>query len=322
MPDHRRRGLGELDGQLFDGRRRNARLGLGPGRGVGGDEGGQGLEVVEPLLHELLVVEPLGHQFVDHGEIEGIVRARPDEEEIVGLGRGHRGPDVDTGDLAAAGLGVEQVVDLLDVDGLEDVAGLQHHVLGVFQVVAHGLAAETEDRQGGVLHVPGAGRVVVTVVGRAQAAQKGPVDFPEGAAAVRKQDGLGAVLGLDLGQLLGHIGQGLVPGGPAPLALAALSGPDHGKLGPFVIVHQGHARRAAGAQRSLDASRVRIAVDGNQFAVVNHAHHRAAYRTHAAYAKDVFFHGSPSGRCSYVRLTVRRVSYHSGHNWQEKSVVK
>ena len=81
-----------------------------------------------------------------------------------------------------------QVVDLLDIDGFENVAGLQDHVPGVLKIVDQVFAPETEKGQGGVLDVAGAGDVMVAVVGRTQTAHKGQVQVPERAAAVREKD--------------------------------------------------------------------------------------------------------------------------------------
>jgi hypothetical protein len=55
-----------------------------------------------------------------------------------------------------------------------------------------------------------------------------------------------------------------------------------------------------GAQGALDAAGVGIAVDGTDRAVFDHAHHRATYGTHAAYAVNSFFHWVPPGKDAHL----------------------
>ena len=256
-------------------------------RVVGRDKGLERVEVLDPGRGKGLVVEIAGEQFVDHGEVEGVIRARAHHEEGVGLGRRDRRAHVDAGDLGPGVLGVEQVVDLLDVDRLEDVARLEHHVFAVLVVVGHVLPAEAEQGQGGVLHVARAGGIMVAVVGAAEGLQKGPVHVAEGAAAVGEQDGARAVGFLDAGKLPGHVGQRLVPGRLAPFALAALAGADHGELRPFVVGNERRARRAAGAKGPLDARGVGVALQMHDLVAGHGGHHGAAHRAHAADAIDL-----------------------------------
>ena len=288
MPDDRRGGGGQLVGQFADASGRHAR-GVGGEVGVvGGDKGAQGVEIVDPGGGEILVIEVAGDELVDDAEIEGVVRARAHHEEGVGLGGGDGGAHVDAGDLAAGVLGVEEVVDFLDVYRLENIARLEHDVLGVLVIVEDVLAAEAEQRQGGVLDVSGAGRIVVAVVGAAQGFQEGAVHVAKRAAPVGEQDGARAVGLADAGQLAGNVSQGFVPGHLAPFALAARPGPDHGELGTFVVGDQGSAGRAPGAQRALDAGGVGVALQIYHLVAFHRGHHGAAHAAHAADAVDVF----------------------------------
>jgi hypothetical protein len=73
----------------------------------------------------------------------------------VGLGGRHGRPDIDDRQFASPIQGAHQVVHLFDIDGLEHVAGLEHHMPGVFEIVHHPLAAETEQGLSGMVDIAG-----------------------------------------------------------------------------------------------------------------------------------------------------------------------
>ena len=91
------------------------------------------------------------------------------------------------------------------------------------------------------------------MVGRAQGLHEGLADVGVEIGALPEDHALGAVLLDDLLEFVGDIIQGLVPGGPPPLAGAPGAGADHGILGPLVVVQQGQPGGAFGAQGPFDA---------------------------------------------------------------------
>ena len=86
-------------------------------------------------MGEFLVVQVLIQKFMNHRQIERIIGSGPDHHEPAGLGGRDVGPDIDHRQLAAAVHGIHQVVDFLDIHGLENVSELQDHMFGVFQVI-------------------------------------------------------------------------------------------------------------------------------------------------------------------------------------------
>ena len=284
VPDHAGRGGRQLAGQIDDGLGGGAGLGRRPLRGVGFDEFLEAVEAVHELLHVFPVVEVFVDEGVDDAEVECVVRAGPDEEEVVGLAGADRAADVDDRQFGPVFHPVQDRVDLGHVDGLHDVAGLEDDVLGVAQVVGDHLAAHADDRLGAVLHVAGAGRVVVAVVGRADAEHEGLVEVREGAAAVGPEHRTGPVLGHDALELVRNVVQGLVPGHGPPFALAAFTDADEGGLGLLRVLLQGDARRPAGAQASLEGRKF-VALNAHGLAVPHVHLDRAAHGAHAAYTE-------------------------------------
>ena len=231
-------GLGQFPDERPELVCRNSRLLLRPFRRVGIHEAFELSQVLDESLGVGYVVQALGQKLVDHGEVERVVRSRANHHEVVRLGGGDVGPDVDDSELAAVFQSVHEVVDLLDVDRLEDVPELQDHVLGVFQVIGDPFSTHAGERQGGMLHVSRAGGVMVAIVGSAQSAKKGAMHVPKRSAPVGESDGPGAVSFGDVFQLGRNVVQGFVPAHLAPLALAPVSDPHHGRLGPFVVLDE------------------------------------------------------------------------------------
>ena len=129
---------------------------------------------------------------------------------------------------------------------------------------------------------------MVAVVGRAEAAHKGLGQVHVRSAAVGKKQRLRAVFGLDVLQLVGDKVQGLVPAGHAPFAFAAFARADERGLGPLVVIQQGRAGRAAGAQGALDPGGVGIAENAGHATIFNVHGDGATDAAHAAHAEDLF----------------------------------
>ena len=228
---------------------------------VGLDELNQVFQVFDPLPRKFRVVQPFRQENVQDGEIERIVGSRPYEDELIGLRRGCRRPDIDHRELAAVVHPFEQIVDFLDIDGFKDVSGLQDHMPRVLVIVHRLFPAETEDGKRRVIHVARTGSVVVGIIRRTQAAYESLVQILERPSPVGKKDALRPVFTPDLPKAVRHIVQGFIPGCLAPLSLAALPLPDEGLPGPLVAVDQCEARRTASADRAIDTRRVRVSLD-------------------------------------------------------------
>ena len=281
MPDHARRGVGKLTSQIPDALGRGAGFGGRPLGAVGLDEFLEPVQAVHELLDIFLVVEVVVNERVNDAEVEGVIGAGADEEEIVGLARADIGADVDDGQLGAPGHAVQGRVDLGHVDGLHDVAGLEDDMLGVAQVVGHHLAAHADDRLRAVLHVARAGGVMVAVVGRTDAAHEGLVKIRKRAAAVGPEHRAGPVLGHDALELVGHVVQGFIPGHCPPFAFPPFADADERSLGFLRILLQGDAGRSTGAQ-ALFERRKFVSLDADSLAVLHIHLDWAAHGAHAA----------------------------------------
>ena len=225
-------------------------------------------------------------QFVDHRQVEGVIRARADLKEAGGLAGGDVGADVNDGQFAAVFHGIHQIVDFLDIDGLEDVAELQDHVTRIFQIIGHVLAPPAGQRQGRMLHIAGAGGVMVAVVGASQPAQERAMDIAEGPAAIRQGNGFAAVLFLDLRQFFGHMVEGFIPGDLAPFAFAAGTLTDHWRLRAFMVVDQRLSGGTPRTNRPFHGRYIGIAFDKGNLTVLRINLDGATYRAHTAYAVD------------------------------------
>jgi len=286
MPDHGRLGLGQVGHKSPQVPGRDARDLLRPFRGIVCDELLQGRKAIHILFDIFGVVEFLGDEFIDHGQIEGVVSARTELEIPVGLARGDGRPDIDDRQLAPVVQGVEEVVDLGHIDGFEDVAGLQHDVPGVAEVVDEISASASGHGFGGMVHIARAGHVVIAVVDGPDAMHEGLVQIDEGAGTIGPQHRVGAVLCDDVLQLFGHIGESLVPTDLAPLALAPFTCTDQGLTDAVRILEQTHPRPAAGAKRSLER-RMGIALDETNLVVLDLDLNGTTDRAHAANAVNL-----------------------------------
>ncbi len=283
--------LGQLahEGQYLRGR--YAGLLGGPLGGVGLDELPELLQAIHPLAHEGLVVDFLLEHLVDEGQVEGVFGVGPDLEKTGGLGGGEGGARVDIGAVRALAQGLDELLGLLDLQGLYHVAAIEDEVAGVLDVQGRALAPPAKEGAGGVVGVAAAGAVMIEVVGRTQGLQEGLGQVVEGAAAVGEDHALAAVLGYDILKLLGYVVQGLVPGGRAPLAAAPGAAADERLLGALVVMLERDAGRSLGAQAGAHGLVVGVALHPGD-AAINHLHlYGAADGAHAAHAG----HHPPAG---------------------------
>ena len=155
------------------------------------------------------------------------------------------GARIDVGDAHAACHRGHEGLGLLDHQRFDDVAAVEHEVLGVRQVGDEPLVAEPVDRAGRVVDVAAAAGVVVEVVGRAERVHEGPGQIVEGAAAIGQRDAAPAECLDRLLQLVRDVVEGLVPGRPPPLAAAARTHADQRRTAVA-----GHRRIRAPGRRS------------------------------------------------------------------------
>ena len=73
----------------------------GPFGGVGLDKVTQGVKVLNPEVDKLCIIEFILDDLVNDGQVEGVIGARPDQEEPTGMGGRLGGPDVDDREFAA-----------------------------------------------------------------------------------------------------------------------------------------------------------------------------------------------------------------------------
>ncbi len=216
----------------------------------------------------------------------------PDHPVAVGLGGGDADPGVDISELGALFHGPEQVVDGLDLQGFEDIAAVEHDIAGVGVVHPHlGVGVARQAAEGRV-HRALAQGVVGEVVGRAQGLHEGLADVGVEVGALPEDDALGAVLLDDLLEFVGDKFEGLVPGGPPPLAGAPGAGPDHGILRPLRVVQQRQPGGALGAQGPFNAGHVRVAFNPLHVVIFHQHPDGAAHRAHEADAENFLCHSS------------------------------
>ena len=176
-----------------------------------------------PLVHELVVVEILLDDHVDHAERERRVGTGTDLQEQVGM-LGHLTvARIDDDELRAALLHVLERPLPVQKLGRGGVATPQHHEVGALPVRLVG--AEAAVGAGLQPHVGAvADSAVAAGVGAAEQVRELVVQVRLGAVrAFEEAESLGAVLVAQLGQALGHLVERLVPGDLLPLALAALT---------------------------------------------------------------------------------------------------
>ena len=221
----------------------------------------QELLPVDPLPHELAVVEILLEQHVAHGQQHRGFGAGPGGHPVVGLGRGVGQPGVDDADLGAPLLGLD---DALGV-GVEVVPGLQvraqHQHEARVGMIGRGTVDAAPERVAGP--GPGGAHVGVAVVGIDAPGVHDALVIEElmsGAPHV-VHDLVAAVLLEGLPDPSGQIVQHFVPGHAFPLAAAALSRPFHGVEDAFRVIHLVDGGRALGAVPAAAARMFRIALE-------------------------------------------------------------
>ena len=247
---------------------------------------GQRVEAVGPAVHEVVVVQVLLDDHVDHGEREGRVGAGAQAQPVPGA-RGHpREPGVHDHQLAAAlhglhdpvaqkgvGVGHHRVV-------APDDDALRRHPVGVVLVarlaelahVGHPLVSHDHVAQRVARNharVPGkeAQREVWPPEIRILVVRNGLRHVATGAH--HGHDGFGTILFLDAPHLLLYEVVGLVPRDALPRVLAAvLARSAHGVLQAPGAVHHLGQLQAAHAQAALREGAVRVALHLHQLAVV------------------------------------------------------
>ena len=272
------RGGGDLVGDLPDGRRRQAALGLGElGRVLRvlaaqlADERverrlarrrpvGEVRAPVDPAADELAVVEALVEEDLRDREQHGRLRARPRRQPVVGDRGGVRQPRVHDGDLRAALLGLDDAlgVRVEVVPGLQ-VRGDEQQELRVGVVRGRAVGAGPEAVAGapaggadvGVRVVPVGAPRLEEAVGEAVLARA-----PDEVQDVVRVPGGERVVHL-LGERVEHV----VPAAALPLARAARTVAPLRVEDPLGVVELVDRRRALGAVAPATAGVVRVALE-------------------------------------------------------------
>ena len=249
-------------------------LGIEPGEGrsplrrVGLDVVAQLVKALAPLVDEVHVINELVHDDVDHGHGQGRVGTRT-----------QRQPEI----RVRGGLGVTRV----DDDELQAICALQ---IGVAVHAGHGRRTGIEAPQddalgraevglergpavdGGLDHEgrDPAQQGVVEAVGRSEQVEEAaprPVIGTQGTGG--GGDCLCTGLFLDLVDLGGNLGQGLIPGDALPLVLALLARALHRVVDARRIVHERVGLVTASAQATGVGGMVRIAFGVDELAVLD-----------------------------------------------------
>ena len=164
MEDHVRRVGDDLvheDPQLAGG---NAGVCLLPFRRRVLDRVAQVVHARHIALDEVLVVGLPLEDLVNDGQVQGVVAVGADLPVAGGLAGGDGGPRVDIGAAHPVRHRGHERLGLLDHQRFEEVAAVQHQMLGVRQVEQELLMAEAEERARRVVDVAAAAGVVIDVV--------------------------------------------------------------------------------------------------------------------------------------------------------------
>ena len=321
MEDHLRRVGDDLvhEGpQLAGG---NAGVGLLPFRRRVPHRVAQVVHARHVALDEVLVVGLPLQDLVNDGQVQGVVAVGADLPVAGGLAGGDGGPRVDIGAAHPVRHRGHERLGLLDHQRFEEVAAVEHQMLGVGQVEDQPLVAEAVERAGRVVHVAAAAGVVTEIVRRAQRPQEGPGQVGERAAAVRQRNAAPAERLDRLMQLVGDVIQRLVPRHPPPPAAAPRARADQRRLRPLVVELERQAGRTLRAQARTQSHVVRIALQPGHPAVLDRHLQRAAHRAHPAHAvhrasaRGVHTHSrsAPSQNSSQPRSTHLSQPTHVAH---------
>ena len=223
---------------------------------------------------------------MNDGQVQGVVAVGADLPVAGGLAGGDGGPRVDIGAAHPARHRGHERLGLLDHQRFEEVAAVQHQMLGVRQVEQELLMAEAEERARRVVHVAAAAGVVIDVVGRAQRPHEGAGQVGERAAAVRQRNATPPERLDRLMQLVGDVIQRLVPRHPPPPAAAPRARTDQRRLRPLIVELERQAGRTLRAQARTQGHVMRIALQPSHPAVLDRHLQRTAHRAHPAHAVD------------------------------------
>ena len=259
--------------------------GFGPLGRIPLDPFGEPAEAVGPLLDELLVVELLADDHVEHGEPQRIVGAGAKLEKVVGALGEHGLARVDDDDLGLAGQGIlypeSQFAIGPGIDGV--VAPEQDQVrLRLVGIGADGQLAHGDDRSVNPGPEALSGAWLAPVGGADGVGEAGDIAEVVASGPGAHPDALGAVALGGLANLGAHLVVGLVPGDALPLPLAPSAGPAHGIFEPGRVVDLLQAGRSQGTQLAPVHRVVGIAVDVDQLAVFDVHDGAAAPMTHSA----------------------------------------
>jgi hypothetical protein len=239
------------------------------------------------VRNEVLVVRLPPQHFVDERQVQRVVALGSHLPVVGGLAGREAGARIDVGAAHPVRHRGHEGLGFFHHERLDQIAAVEHEVLGVLQVEEELHGADAAERARGVVNVSGAAGIVVEVVRRAQRLHEGPRQIVEGAASIGKRDSAPAEGPDCFVQLVGDVVERLVPGRPPPLAAAAGAHADQRRLRPLVVVVlESHAGGTLGAEASADGHVVRIALYPCHATVLDSHFDRATDRAHAAHAED------------------------------------
>ena len=239
MPDDLRRRCRQGTRQLHHDICRDVALFFGPLRRIGTHEVRQSFKILDITLHVGGIVELFFDQDMEHGQVEGQVRAGTDADILLCLETRHRGANVHTGQTAALVQRIHHLIELPYLEGFQQVTPLYDDMAAILEIIDPFAAPVTGQGIGGLIDVMGTGIIMGAVVGRAQAAHQGLAHVGERPGPLGPEHTARPVGGHDRFQPFRHIIQGLVPAHGTPLPCSALSGTNQRPLRAFVISIEG-----------------------------------------------------------------------------------
>ena len=237
------------------------------------------IHAIDALADEFLVFPAIGKDVVQHAPDDRDICTRADAHIFIGMRRGAGEARVNHNQIGAVLLLAGQ--HMLQADGMRfrRIAAHDDHGLGVADIIIRiGLRAIAPGigntcNRGGMANARLMVHVIRAPEGREFAEQIGPFIGEFGAA--QPEGGIGAAFLPGFHQLVGNLGDGIVPGHALPLAVHQL----HRVFNAPVAMHQFANRCALGAMRAAIDWRFPSRFLPHPNAILHFRNHGAANRT-------------------------------------------